>query len=87
MRKNILQSEVKEELISRIEKLRPDAQKQWGKMNVNQMLRHNSMGIQQAYGDFTPKRKANWFTKKLMRFFILHSDMAPRKRRPTPLWK
>ena len=55
MRKNILQSEVKQELISRIEKLRPDNQKQWGKMNVSQMLTHAQIPLNIASGALVPK--------------------------------
>ncbi len=52
MRKNLLQPEVKEEIISRISKLTPQTQRQWGKMNVNQMLYHTSAGLKIAYGAF-----------------------------------
>jgi hypothetical protein len=40
-----------DEIISRIEKLSPQTQRLWGKMNVNQMLAHCSVGIQTATGE------------------------------------
>lgn len=79
MRKNLLQPEVKKELTERIHSLRPNIQSQWGKMNVNQMLLHTHYGLNIAYGDqkITPK-PTSWFQKKMLRYFILHTDF------PTP---
>jgi hypothetical protein len=38
------------ELVNRINKLTPDAQRQWGKMNVSQMLAHSNKGMESARG-------------------------------------
>ncbi len=78
MRKNLLQSEVKEEIISRINKLSVQSKNEWGKMNVNQMLYHTAAGLKIAYGEIKTASKGNWLTKQMMRFFILKTDM------PTP---
>lgn len=73
-----MQLEVKEELIKRISSLTPSIEKQWGKMNVNQMLRHTSEGLSMAYGKIKITPRVNMFSKALMRFFILNTDI------PTP---
>lgn len=78
MRKNLLQPEVKEEILSRIHKLNPDTQRQWGKMNVNQMLYHTAAGLRIAYGEISTAPHGNWLKRQLMRFFILKTDF------PTP---
>ena len=78
MRKNLLQPEVREEVLSRIKRLTPQTHRQWGKMNVNQMLYHTSAGLRIAYGEITTAPYGNWLKKKLMRFVILNTDM------PTP---
>ncbi|MCB0720925.1 MAG: DUF1569 domain-containing protein [Ignavibacteriae bacterium] len=44
------------EIISRIENLPADAQRQWGKMNVGQMLAHCSEPFRQAFGEIKLKR-------------------------------
>jgi hypothetical protein len=49
--KSLFQKEYLNEIISRIEKLEPETQHVWGKMNVNQMLAHCSIGIQTATGE------------------------------------
>lgn len=79
MKKNLLHEEVKSELISRINSLTPASQKQWGKMNVNQMLRHTHDGLLIAYGTIKSAPNGNAFSKFFMRFFILKTDMATPK--------
>ena len=52
--KNILNPPVKEELLSRIDKLTPDSKAVWGKMNVNQNLRHLAMAFDIPTGKLDP---------------------------------
>ena len=47
---NLFQPEATEEVISRIDKLQPSAQRQWGKMDVAQMLAHCSATLDVASG-------------------------------------
>lgn len=51
------QSDVKG-ILKRVEKLTPDAERQWGKMGVAQMLAHCSKVLETAMGRNTPKRMA-----------------------------
>jgi hypothetical protein len=37
-------------ILERIEKLTPDSQRQWGKMNVAQMLAHSNISLETAMG-------------------------------------
>ncbi len=48
--KTLYQKEAVDEIISRINKLLPGTQRQWGKMNVEQMLAHCSTGLETAIG-------------------------------------
>jgi murein endopeptidase len=43
-------------ILARIEKLSPDSQRQWGKMNVSQMLAHCIVSLETAMGRNFPKR-------------------------------
>ena len=45
-----------EEVKQRIARLRPDSQRQWGKMNAPQALAHCSRGFELASGDLRPPR-------------------------------
>jgi hypothetical protein len=42
---------VKDRILSRIDALRPDAPRQWGKMNAAQTLSHCALGMEAATGD------------------------------------
>lgn len=49
-------------ILSRLEKVQPEAQRQWGKMNVNQMLAHCNASLETAMGLNSPK-KLNIFVR------------------------
>ena len=53
---NLFQSEAVDELIARIDKLQPATQRQWGKMDVAQMMAHCSAALEMAAGRINPPR-------------------------------
>ena len=57
--KDLFDPIVKQEIISRIHKLTPDAQRQWGKMTVGQMLAHLQMPLGVSIG----VHKISWSLK------------------------
>ena len=54
--KNLFERESTEEIISRIDKLQPAAQRHWGKMDVAQMMAHCSAAMDMAAGRLNPPR-------------------------------
>jgi len=48
--KNLFEKEAVDEVISRIDKLQPATQRQWGKMDVAQMMAHCSGALDMASG-------------------------------------
>ena len=53
--KNLFDPSVKQEILDRINKLTSQTQRQWGKMNVSQMLAHVQLPIHIAFGTHQPK--------------------------------
>ena len=53
---SLIQPGVASDLIGRLAQLKPDAQAQWGKMKVSQMLAHCQVPIQVALGEKQLKR-------------------------------
>lgn len=53
--KNLFDTAVKQEIINRLNKLSPQSQRQWGKMDVAQMLAHLQVPIGVAMGTHTVK--------------------------------
>lgn len=47
---------VRTQLRKRVEALSPHAQRQWGKMSVDQMLWHCNLALEMALGTFTPEQ-------------------------------
>lgn len=54
--RNLFQQEAVDEVISRIDKLQPATQRQWGKMDVAQMLAHCSAALDMASGRINTPR-------------------------------
>jgi Protein of unknown function (DUF1569) len=54
--KELFQPETVDEILTRIDKLNPAAARQWGKMNVAQMMAHCSAAMDMASGRANPPR-------------------------------
>ena len=54
--KNLFEASSATEIRNRIDRLRPDSQRQWGVMNVAQMMAHCSAWLEIAAGEKTPPR-------------------------------
>jgi hypothetical protein len=65
--KNLYDIATKQEIIDRINKLTPQSQRQWGKMNVGQMLAHCQMPMGIALGSHTIK--GHWLMRLILPLF------------------
>jgi len=54
--KNLFEDDATKEVMTRIDKLQPAAQRQWGKMDVSQMMAHCSAALDMASGRINPAR-------------------------------
>lgn len=54
--KTLYEKETVDEVLSRIDQLQPAAQRQWGKMDVAQMMAHCSAALDMATGDLNLPR-------------------------------
>jgi len=54
--KNLFEPDATEEVISRIDKLQANSPRQWGKMDVAQMMAHCSAAMDMASGQINPPR-------------------------------
>lgn len=72
--KNIFDKEVTDEVVERINKLTPESQPQWGKMNVAQMLAHCNVTYDMVFTDHYVKAKA--FKKFLLTSLVKNSVVS-----------
>ncbi len=70
--KSILNLAEYKEIRSRLENLKIDSEKQWGKMDVAQMLAHCNILIEKATGKIPFKDESNFISKTLIRWVVLH---------------
>jgi len=54
--KNLFEPDAVQEVMTRIEQLKASSQRQWGKMDVAQMMAHCSATLEMASGKFVAKR-------------------------------
>jgi Protein of unknown function (DUF1569) len=82
---NIFTKEVSDEVISRINKLTPDSQRQWGKMDVAKMLAHVCVAYESIYEP--GKHPApNFLMKFILKTFVrgvVTGDKPLKKNSPT----
>jgi uncharacterized protein DUF1569 len=83
MSKNLLNPGDKNYMLSRIDKLSPASQNLWGRMNVNQMLRHLSDAVKIAFGEVKLGTNGSLFTRTFMRWMILGGVPAPKGKAKT----
>lgn len=53
-------------LIERLHQLRPDSQRKWGSMSINQMLTHVADQIRICLGELPSKPRGSWLTRKIV---------------------
>ena len=56
----------------RMQSLRVDSQRQWGKMSIDQMLWHVNVSMREAIGDYTPQLKPLPVPKALLRWAVIN---------------
>ncbi|MBK9190852.1 MAG: DUF1569 domain-containing protein [Crocinitomicaceae bacterium] len=71
---NIFTKEVTEQLISRINKLTPESQPQWGKMNVAQMFAHCCVSYEMAFENKHPK--PGGFVRLMLKLFVKNAVVS-----------
>src|SRR5260370_2055030 len=82
--KNLFEAARVEEVKERITRLRPDSQRQWGKMNAAQAVAHCSAGLEWAVGDRIPPRKLlGRIIGRMVKPMALGNDEPMRRNSPT----
>lgn len=74
--KNLFDEQESKETIERIQKLTPETQAQWGKMNVSQMMAHCNVAYELVYTDKHKKPKG--FQKFLIKLFAKNLVVGPK---------
>jgi len=72
MAKTIWNPDDRQALLSRFDKLQPDQRPLWGKMSVTQMLKHCTVPIYAAMGEFAVTHKKTFFRIWPMQKLIIY---------------
>jgi Protein of unknown function (DUF1569) len=71
----------------RLENLTPHNAREWGKMDVAQMLAHCSVSLEQAMGKVPFVDESNFFTKTVIKWVVLRMIRKKNMNRGTPTAK
>ena len=77
MTKNIFLEEDYQTILRRINQLTPESQRQWGKMNVTQMLCHTADQLRLAMGFIEVKDQSNFISRNFTKWMALRME-APK---------
>lgn len=82
--KNLFEMATVDEVKARIGRLRPESERQWGKMNAPQALEHCARSIEIAFGERKPpKALAGWLIGWAIKPLIFKDDQPFRRNAPT----
>ena len=73
MKKTFSNQNDKAEVIQRMRQLRPDSQRQWGKMTAHQAICHLSDSFLCKFGERNSTQASNFLTKTVMKWVALES--------------
>jgi hypothetical protein len=71
MKKSLFDPKVKQELVSRLDKLAENTVPQWGIMKPEQMVHHVYMATKIAAGELKVPDRSSFFTRTVLRYFML----------------
>ena len=81
---NLLEQTAVDGIMARINQLRPDSKRLWGKMTAAQAVAHCSLGLKLALGEITPPRTMiGWTIGPLLKTIILKDNEPMRRDSPT----
>ena len=81
--KSIFDAKTRSELVERILRLGPDAERRWGTLSVGGMLCHLADGIEQSLGRRQDTDQSNILLRTLVKNLALHAPM-PRGAKTSP---
>ena len=73
--KSFLNQSDKKEILERLNDLRPDSQRQWGRMTSHQMICHLSDAFKSRLGEKENSSANNLFTRTVVKWIALYAPM------------
>lgn len=85
---NVFEPSTTKSILNRLEKLSPETQPQWGKMNVAQMLAHLNIAYDMAYGKISSNNGtiAKFFIKLIAKKVVVGEKPYPKNSRTAPIF-
>ena len=72
----------REAIVRRLEALKPDSERRWGRMRADQMLHHMNVNLEMALGRVSPARRDSLFKRTVFKFVAFRAPW-PKGKAPT----
>ncbi len=82
--KSLLDPAARDEILSRLERLRPDSPRRWGRMTAEQMISHLADQLRMGLGEIPPGPPAGPLRFAPMRYLAIHVMPWPRGKVQAP---
>ncbi|GAA4424936.1 hypothetical protein GCM10023188_05350 [Pontibacter saemangeumensis] len=77
MKHSIFEPGIKQGLFERVDMLKADTKGRWGKLNVEQMVRHLTEANRMAFAEIPMPDRSNLLTRTLFKWMFLHNIKPP----------
>ena len=77
MKRNIFDQAAREDILSRIQKLNVESRGRWGRLSVQQMIRHLSEACRMSFDEVSIPDRSNFFTRSIGKWLFLSNIKPP----------
>lgn len=77
MKRNIFDEQARNEILARIQKLTDESRGRWGKLTVQQMVRHLTEGVRMAFDEIKIPDQSSFFSRTVTKWLFLSNIKPP----------
>lgn len=70
--KTIFDATIRQQILTRLDRLAPDTPARWGKFTATKMLMHVNDAMRMALDEITPKARPSFLRKPVVKFLIIY---------------
>jgi len=73
--KTLARQRDREEILSRLRRVRPDSVARWGRMSAHQMICHVADAFRMATGEKPTASNTSWFRRSILKWIVLYAPV------------
>jgi uncharacterized protein DUF1569 len=73
--KTLARQRDREEILDRLQRVRPDSEALWGRMSAHQMICHVADAFRMATGEKSAATDTSWFRRSILKWIVLYAPV------------